>query len=46
MVTNLSPKTVHKYKAQEVRKQLVSNNSLKAYFKMNPQDKDFTVNDA
>ena len=41
----LTPKTVKSQKVLEFKKQLVSNKSLKAYFKSNPQEKDILIND-
>jgi len=45
VVNHLTPKTVQKQKVLEFKKQLVSNKSLKAYFKSNPQEKDIIIND-
>ena len=40
IVNYLTPKTVKKQKLVEFQKQLVSNKSLKSYFKENPQEKE------
>jgi len=45
VINHLTPKTVQKQKVLEFKKQIVSNASLKAYFKMNPQEKDIIIND-
>ena len=44
VVSHLSPKEVKKQKLIEFKKQLVSNKSLKSYFKENPQEKEILQN--
>ena len=44
IVKHLTPKTVKKQKLVEFQKQLVSNKSLKSYFKENPQEKEILQN--
>lgn len=41
----LSSKSVQQSKVLEFKKQLVSNKSLKEYFKENPQEKEILIND-
>lgn len=41
----LSSKSVQQQKVLEFKKQLVSNKSLKEYFKENPQEKEILLND-
>lgn len=45
VINMLSSKSVQQQKVLEFKKQLVSNKSLKEYFKENPQEKEILLND-